>query len=309
MTSRSSRSTPLSAPDPSSRRGSGRRCPTSPVPTSAASAPTASSTSPWPPGWSSVWPWAVRWTSWTARPATATAPSGPACPRCSTCPGRPWPSSATSSPSASARRSGLAAGGNSLDNTFRVARLEPTDWVLLDIRVLAVHGGFGHGAVLLWSESRPAPGHRQPIRHRPLLEGSVGMMAPTALWHDRPLRRVAAGRAAGLVPGAGRPRLHRRLVQRGRRGRRLHPADPGVGVGARAPAGHGHRPRLHPGPRLPGPDAWARWRRPPRVASCSAWAARPTSSSSVGTTSRSRSPTSAPGTWSASCGTPSAARR
>lgn len=48
---------------------------------------------------------------------------------------------------------GLAAGGNSLDNTFRVARLEPTDWVLLDIRVLAVHGGFGHGAVLLWSES------------------------------------------------------------------------------------------------------------------------------------------------------------
>ena len=48
---------------------------------------------------------------------------------------------------------GLAAGGNSLDNTIRVARLEPTDWVLLDIRVLAVHGGFGHGAVLLWSES------------------------------------------------------------------------------------------------------------------------------------------------------------
>ena len=48
---------------------------------------------------------------------------------------------------------GLAAGGNSLDNTFRVARLEATDWVLLDIRVLAVHGGFGHGAVLLWSET------------------------------------------------------------------------------------------------------------------------------------------------------------
>jgi acyl-CoA thioesterase len=48
---------------------------------------------------------------------------------------------------------GLAAGGNSLDNTLRVVRLEPTDWVLLDIRVLAVHGGFGHGAVLLWSET------------------------------------------------------------------------------------------------------------------------------------------------------------
>jgi acyl-CoA thioesterase II len=48
---------------------------------------------------------------------------------------------------------GLPAGGNSLDNTIRVVRPEPTDWVLLDIRVLAVHGGFGHGAVLLWSES------------------------------------------------------------------------------------------------------------------------------------------------------------
>lgn len=48
---------------------------------------------------------------------------------------------------------GLPAGGNSLDNTLRVARLEPTDWVLLDIRVLAVADGFGHGAVLLWSES------------------------------------------------------------------------------------------------------------------------------------------------------------
>jgi acyl-CoA thioesterase II len=48
---------------------------------------------------------------------------------------------------------GLQAGGNSLDNTFRVARLEPTDWVLLDIRVLAVANGFGHGAVLLWSET------------------------------------------------------------------------------------------------------------------------------------------------------------
>ena len=29
----------------------------------------------------------------------------------------------------------------------------PTDWVLLDIRIQAVHGGFGHGAVLLWAET------------------------------------------------------------------------------------------------------------------------------------------------------------
>jgi acyl-CoA thioesterase II len=48
---------------------------------------------------------------------------------------------------------GLPASGNSLDNTLRVARLEPTDWVLLDIRVLAVANGFGHGAVLIWSQT------------------------------------------------------------------------------------------------------------------------------------------------------------
>jgi acyl-CoA thioesterase len=47
---------------------------------------------------------------------------------------------------------GARAGGNSLDNTLRVARLVPTEWVLLDIRVHAVHDGFGHGLVHLWAE-------------------------------------------------------------------------------------------------------------------------------------------------------------
>lgn len=47
---------------------------------------------------------------------------------------------------------GARAGGNSLDNTLRVVRVVPTEWVLLDIRVHAVANGFGHGAVLLWSE-------------------------------------------------------------------------------------------------------------------------------------------------------------
>lgn len=47
---------------------------------------------------------------------------------------------------------GLAAGGNSLDNTLRVVRLVPTEWVLLDIRVHAVANGFGHGVVHLWSD-------------------------------------------------------------------------------------------------------------------------------------------------------------
>ena len=47
---------------------------------------------------------------------------------------------------------GLLAGGNSLDNTLRVCRVVPTEWVLLDVRVHAVQSGFGHGLVHLWAE-------------------------------------------------------------------------------------------------------------------------------------------------------------
>jgi acyl-CoA thioesterase len=47
---------------------------------------------------------------------------------------------------------GKLGGGNSLDNTLRVARVVPTDWVLLDVRVHAVHHGFGHGLVHLWAQ-------------------------------------------------------------------------------------------------------------------------------------------------------------
>lgn len=41
---------------------------------------------------------------------------------------------------------------NSLDNTIRVQRLVPTDWVLCDVRVDGVHHGFGHGSVYLWAQ-------------------------------------------------------------------------------------------------------------------------------------------------------------
>jgi len=47
---------------------------------------------------------------------------------------------------------GKNAGGNSLDNTLRIRRIVPTDWVLLDIRIMGVHGGFGHGVMYLWSQ-------------------------------------------------------------------------------------------------------------------------------------------------------------
>jgi acyl-CoA thioesterase len=41
----------------------------------------------------------------------------------------------------------------SLDNTIRVVRLEPTEWVLCDIRIQALAGGYGQGTAFLWSES------------------------------------------------------------------------------------------------------------------------------------------------------------
>ncbi len=47
---------------------------------------------------------------------------------------------------------GIRGGGNSLDNTLRVAKLVPTEWVLLDIRVHAVAHGFGHGLVHMFAE-------------------------------------------------------------------------------------------------------------------------------------------------------------
>ncbi|MEY2884184.1 MAG: hypothetical protein RL490_1908 [Pseudomonadota bacterium] len=47
---------------------------------------------------------------------------------------------------------GTNAGGNSLDNTIRFARLVPTRWVLADIRIHAVAQGFAHGRVHLFAE-------------------------------------------------------------------------------------------------------------------------------------------------------------
>jgi acyl-CoA thioesterase len=47
---------------------------------------------------------------------------------------------------------GAFAGGNSLDNTLRVHRIVPTEWILLDIAVDGIANGFGHGTVHLYAE-------------------------------------------------------------------------------------------------------------------------------------------------------------
>jgi len=47
---------------------------------------------------------------------------------------------------------GVQGGGNSLDNTLRIGRLVPTEWVLLDIQVHMAQRGFGHGLVHMFAE-------------------------------------------------------------------------------------------------------------------------------------------------------------
>jgi len=47
---------------------------------------------------------------------------------------------------------GLRTHGRSVDNTLRVATLEPTEWVLVDIHMHSLHAGFGQGTAFLWSE-------------------------------------------------------------------------------------------------------------------------------------------------------------
>ncbi|MCH8684769.1 acyl-CoA thioesterase [Pedomonas mirosovicensis] len=47
---------------------------------------------------------------------------------------------------------GRAVMANSLDNTIRFRCVVPTEWVLCDIRIHSVHGGFAHGRMHLFAE-------------------------------------------------------------------------------------------------------------------------------------------------------------
>ncbi|MGH9086839.1 MAG: hypothetical protein ACRDYZ_01795 [Acidimicrobiales bacterium] len=48
---------------------------------------------------------------------------------------------------------GRLAWGRSLDDTLRMVQVAPAEWVLCDIRMHAVVGGYGQGIAYLWSES------------------------------------------------------------------------------------------------------------------------------------------------------------
>lgn len=47
---------------------------------------------------------------------------------------------------------GHMAGGTSLDNTIRFARIVPSEWILCDVRIEAIHAGMVHGAMHLFSD-------------------------------------------------------------------------------------------------------------------------------------------------------------
>lgn len=55
-------------------------------------------------------------------------------------------------PSGISHALGRWAGGNSLDNTIRIVDVVPSEWILCDIRVMAIRHGFGHGQIHLWSD-------------------------------------------------------------------------------------------------------------------------------------------------------------
>lgn len=58
---------------------------------------------------------------------------------------------------------------NSLDNTIRVQRLVPSEWVLCDVRVDGINNGFGHGSVFLWAQDGTllATASQSAVLHQP----------------------------------------------------------------------------------------------------------------------------------------------
>ncbi|MAK59623.1 MAG: acyl-CoA thioesterase [Ponticaulis sp.] len=55
-------------------------------------------------------------------------------------------------PGATGSALGMHAGSNSLDNTLRIRKIVPTDWVCIDIQIHGIHDGFVHGTARLWAQ-------------------------------------------------------------------------------------------------------------------------------------------------------------
>ena len=87
---------------------------------------------------------------------------------------------------------GIHGGGNSLDNTLRLVKLVPTDWVLLDIHVHAVQRGFGHGLVHMFAEDGT-------------LLATASQSCIVRFWQPPHEQRAAAARADDSVPASSAP--------------------------------------------------------------------------------------------------------
>lgn len=70
---------------------------------------------------------------------------------------------------------GRAVMSRSLDNTLRMVRLEPTEWVLCDIRIHALHAGYAQGLAYLWSRDG-------------VLLATASQSMSIKLWDDAPFR-------------------------------------------------------------------------------------------------------------------------
>ena len=66
---------------------------------------------------------------------------------------------------------GRRAMGRSLDNTLRMVQVKPTEWVLCDIRIHALVGGYAQGIAFLWSEDGRSPGDGEPVDRREAVAG------------------------------------------------------------------------------------------------------------------------------------------
>ena len=96
---------------------------------------------------------------------------------------------------------GIRGGGNSLDNTLRVVRLVPTEWVLLDIRVHAVAARLRPRPRAHVRRGRHAAGHGQPELHRALLERTTADVRARAT----SMRRLTPDRLDGMMTLPVRP--------------------------------------------------------------------------------------------------------
>jgi acyl-CoA thioesterase len=92
-------------------------------------------------------------------------------------------------PSGVAQALGRPSIGNSLDNTIRVVRLVPSEWILCDIHIQAIANGFGHGSGYLWAEDGTLLG--------------VASQSVIVRVGRRPRPTAQAGAEAGAAPGDG----------------------------------------------------------------------------------------------------------